>query len=214
MARKESKIEYFKITLELSAHMFYTVFTMLFEIVFTLSNTIIGGVMRHSDKFKSFIPDQTLDWFKKITKEAEDREASFKAAKDIIDDSFKNIKTTTTQNNIQDTVKENSKEVEIEVETVENKQEIKQETHKKTNEKHTSNKTYIDTIINITIGDVNIKNIENMNSLINALKKATKTVDECDYTKMRLDEVIDLREKINNYISEVKQKEYDNNKRE
>lgn len=198
MARKESKLESFKITLELSAHMFYTVFTMLFELIFNIFNSILTGVMRHSDKLKSVIPDQTLDWFKKVNKEAEEREASFKAAKDIVEDSFKNIKTT--NNNIQDTVKENALEPEINVKNVE----IKTETHRTENKDGTNGvNNYIDTIINITIGDVNIKSIENMNSLINALKTASKKVSELDYTNMTLEEVNEIKEKVNQYISQV-----------
>ena len=201
MARKESKIESFKITLELSAHMFYTIFTMSFEILYNIINSLVGNVARHSDKFKSVIPDQTLDWFKKVNKEAEEREASFKAAKDIVEDSFKNIKAT--NNNIQDTVKENASEPEINVKNVE----IKTETHK-TETKDGANgvNNYIDTIINITIGDVNIKSIENMNSLINALKTASKKVSELDYTNMTLEEVNEIKEKVNQYISQVQNK--------
>ena len=201
MARKESKLESFKITLELSAHMFYTVFTMLFELVFNIFNSILTGVMRHSDKLKSVIPDQTLDWFKKVNKEAEEREASFKAAKDIVEDSFKNIKA---NNNIQDTVKENAPEPEINVKNVE----IKTETHKTETKDGTNGvNNYIDTIINITIGDVNIKSIENMNSLINALKTVSKKVSELDYTNMTLEEVNEIKEKVNQYIKGVQGKD-------
>lgn len=198
MARKESKLESFKITLELSAHMFYTVFTMLFELIFNIFNSILTGVMRHSDKLKSVIPDQTLDWFKKVNKEAEEREASFKAAKDIVEDSFKNIKTT--NNNIQDTVKENAPEPEINIKNVE----IKTETHKTETKDGTNGvNNYIDTIINITIGDVTINNIENMNSLINALKEATAKVKKLDAEQMTLEEVEAIKERVNNHIKSI-----------
>lgn len=197
MARKESKLESFKITLELSAHMFYTVFTMLFELVFNIFNSILTGVMRHSDKLKSVIPDQTLDWFKKVNKEAEEREASFKAAKDIVEDSFKNIKA---NNNIQDTVKENAPEPEVKVEDIK----IVTETHstsKKSNGE--PGVSYIDTIINITIGDVTINNIENMNSLISALKEATAKVKRLDAEQMTLEELNEVKERVNQYISQI-----------
>ena len=197
MARKESKLESFKITLELSAHMFYTVFTMLFELVFNIFNSILTGVMRHSDKLKSVIPDQTLDWFKKVNKEAEEREASFKAAKDIVEDSFKNIKA---NNNIQDTVKENAPEPEVKVEDVKIQAETRSISKKSNGEPGVS---YIDTIINITIGDVTINNIENMNSLINALKEATAKVKRLDAEQMTLEEVNEVKEKVNQYISQI-----------
>ena len=197
MARKESKLESFKITLELSAHMFYTVFTMLFELVFNIFNSILTGVMRHSDKLKSVIPDQTLDWFKKVNKEAEEREASFKAAKDIVEDSFKNIKA---NNNIQDTVKENVPEPEVKVEDIKIKAETRSISKKSNGEPVVS---YIDTIINITIGDVTINNIENMNSLINALKEATAKVKQLDAEQMTLEEVEAIKEKVNQYISQI-----------
>ena len=198
MTRKESKLESFKITLELSAHMFYTVFTMLFELIFNIFNSILTGVMRHSDKLKSVIPDQTLDWFKKVNKEAEEREASFKAAKDIVEDSFKNIKTT--NNNIQDTVKENASEPEVKVEDVKIKTETRTISKKSNGEPGVS---YIDTIINITIGDVTINNIENMNSLINALKEATAKVKQLDAEQMTLEEVEAIKEKVNNHIKSI-----------
>lgn len=205
MARKESKIESFKITLELSAHMFYTIFTMSFEILYNIVNSLVGNVARHSDKLQSIIPDKTLDWFKKVESETKTREESYKAAKDTVEDVFKNIKNS--NNKTQDTVKENAPEPEINVKNVE----IKTETHRTENKDGTNGvNNYIDTIINITIGDVNIKSIENMNSLINALKTVSKKVSELDYTNMTLEEVNEIKEKVNQYIKNIQEKDEEN----
>ena len=208
MARKESKIESFKITLELSAHMFYTIFTMSFEILYNIVNSLVGNVARHSDKLQSIIPDKTLDWFKKVESETKTREESYKAAKDTVEDVFKNIKNT--NNKTQDTVEEKSAE-EIKVDKVEVKQEIRQEIKERIAKgQDVGVNNYIDTIVNITIGDVTIQNIENMNSLINALKTASKKVSELDYTNMTLEEVNEIKEKVNQYIKNVQGKDEEN----
>ena len=205
MARKESKIESFKITLELSAHMFYTIFTMSFEILYNIVNSLVGNVARHSDKLQSIIPDKTLDWFKKVESETKTREESYKAAKDTVEDVFKNIKNT--NNKTQDTVEEKSAE-EIKVDKVEVKQEIRQEIKERiAKEQDVGVYNYIDTIVNITIGDVTIQNIENMNSLINALKTVSKKVSELDYTNMTLEEVNEIKEKVNQYIKNIQGKD-------
>ena len=205
MARKESKIESFKITLELSAHMFYTIFTMSFEILYNIVNSLVGNVARHSDKLQSIIPDKTLDWFKKVESETKTREESYKAAKDTVEDVFKNIKNT--NNKTQDTVEEKSAE-EIKVDKVEVKQEIRQEIKERiAKEQDVGVNNYIDTIVNITIGDVTIQNIENMNSLINALKTVSKKVSELDYTNMTLEEVNEIKEKVNQYIKNIQGKD-------
>ena len=204
MARKESKIESFKITLELSAHMFYTIFTMSFEILYNIVNSLVGNVARHSDKLQSIIPDKTLDWFKKVESETKTREESYKAAKDTVEDVFKNIKNT--NNKTQDTVEEKSAE-EIKVDKVEVKQEIRQEIKERIAKgQDVGVNNYIDTIVNITIGDVTIQNIENMNSLINALKTVSKKVSELDYTNMTLEEVNEIKEKVNQYIKNIQGK--------
>lgn len=205
MARKESKIESFKITLELSAHMFYTIFTMSFEILYNIVNSLVGNVARHSDKLQSIIPDKTLDWFKKVESETKTREESYKAAKDTVEDVFKNIKNT--NNKTQDTVEEKSAE-EIKVDKVEVKQEIRQEIKERIAKgQDVGVNNYIDTIVNITIGDVTIQNIENMNSLINALKTVSKKVSELDYTNMTLEEVNEIKEKVNQYIKNIQGKD-------
>ena len=205
MARKESKIESFKITLELSAHMFYTIFTMSFEILYNIVNSLVGNVARHSDKLQSIIPDKTLDWFKKVESETKTREESYKAAKDTVEGVFKNIKNT--NNKTQDTVEEKSAE-EIKVDKVEVKQEIRQEIKERIAKgQDVGVNNYIDTIVNITIGDVTIQNIENMNSLINALKTVSKKVSELDYTNMTLEELNEIKEKVNQYIKNIQGKD-------
>ena len=204
MARKESKIESFKITLELSAHMFYTIFTMSFEMLYNIVNSLVGNVARHSDKLQSIIPDKTLDWFKKVESETKTREESYKAAKDTVEDVFKNIKNT--NNKTQDTVEEKSAE-EIKVDKVEVKQEIRQEIKERIAKgQDVGVNNYIDTIVNITIGDVTIQNIENMNSLISTLKDITDRVNKLDYTKMSMEELVDLKDRINNSISNINMK--------
>ena len=46
-----------------------------------------------------------------------------------------------------------------------------------------------------------------MNSLINALKTVSKKVSELDYTNMTLEEVNEIKEKVNQYIKNIQGKD-------
>ena len=70
-------------------------------------------------------------------------------------------------------------------------------THRIIAYRQANDKTYF------TIGDVTINNIENMNSLINALKEATAKVKRLDAEQMTLEEVNEVKKKVNQYISQI-----------
>lgn len=199
---KETKLERFRITLVLSAHMFYTVFIVICDTIFNFTNTALSGIMKHSDKLESVIPDKALDWFKKVKTEADTREESFKAAKNIVENSFKSIGINISSEKSQDNVKEKDP---ITVDKVEIRKNIREKIDK--GEDVGVNK-YIGSIINITIGDIHIHNIENITELIGTLKDLSKRVDSYDHTDMTMEELVDLKSRIDTYISN---REYENN---
>lgn len=199
---KETKIERFRVTLVLSAHIFYTVFIVIYDAMFNFTNIALSGIIKHSDKLESIIPDKALDWFKKVKTEAEEREESFKAAKNIVEDSFKSIGIDISDEKSQDNVKEKEP---VTVDKVEIRKNIREKIDK--GEDVGGNK-YIGSIVNITIGDIHIHNIENITELMGTLKDLSKRVDKFDHANMTMEELVDLKSRIDTYISN---REYENN---
>ena len=199
---KETKIERFRVTLVLSAHIFYTVFIVICDAMFNFTNIALSGIIKHSDKLESIIPDKALDWFKKVKTEAEEREESFKAAKNIVEDSFKSIGIDISDEKSQDNVKEKEP---VTVDKVEIRKNIREKIDK--GEDVGGNK-YIGSIVNITIGDIHIHNIENITELMGTLKDLSKRVDKFDHDNMTMEELVDLKSRIDTYISN---REYENN---
>lgn len=195
---KESFLQSVKITITLSAHMFYACFTWGVDALYIISMSLLEKITKHKEALKSVIPDKALNFLEKLQKEIETNKEAINTATEIVKETFESARTTTKfeETSVQDTVQENC-EVNKSSEENPNMSKTQEEADIKIKVEHPHTEfekgldATVQSIVNITVGDIHIHNISKISSIVSTLKKLG---DEVSHYDPKTTSVEDLQE--------------------